>query len=88
MVIFFFSGAESSSGTIWSAAYELARLPTLQDKIRDEIKEVLEEFDGKLCYESLNKMKYVDMTIDETVLKKKLFLSIKIYKNLLVDCFF
>lgn len=44
--------------------YELAQNQEIQDKLRDEIKETLEKNDGKLTYDSMIEMIYMQMVID------------------------
>lgn len=44
--------------------YELARNPEAQSKAYAEINEVLRRHDGKLTYESINEMKYMENCID------------------------
>lgn len=50
------------------ASHELAVNPDVQKKLRDECKRVHEQLDGKqINYEILQKMKYLDMVISETL---------------------
>lgn len=49
--------------------YELAQNPDIQQKLRDEINAGLESNDGKLTYEILSNLKYLDMVINETLRK-------------------
>lgn len=44
-------------------AYELAINPDIQKKLRDEVEKTDQECDGKLTYESLMRMKYMDMVV-------------------------
>lgn len=44
-------------------AYELAVNPEIQDRLRAEMEETNQECDGKITYEALMKMKYLDMII-------------------------
>jgi cytochrome P450 family 6 len=44
--------------------YELAQNETIQDKLRNEIIEVLARYDNKITYEALKEMKYLQMTLD------------------------
>lgn len=57
--IFFLAGFETSSSTMSNALYELALNPPIQNKLRDEIKQILKQ-DGKLSYDAVNKMTYLD----------------------------
>uniref|UniRef100_V5GR19 Cytochrome P450 9e2 n=1 Tax=Anoplophora glabripennis TaxID=217634 RepID=V5GR19_ANOGL len=68
-MIFFFAGFDTVSGLMCFLAYELVANPDIQDKLREEIKTTLEECGGKLTYEGLLKMKYMDMVVSETLRK-------------------
>jgi len=51
-------------------AHELAVNPEVQDRLYEEVKEVKEELNGKqLTYEILQKMKYMDMVVSESLRK-------------------
>ncbi|XP_058988254.1 cytochrome P450 6A1-like, partial [Musca domestica] len=65
LFLFFAAGYESSANTISNSLWELARHPELQDRVRDEIHAVLEEFNNELCYEACMKMTYLDQIISE-----------------------
>ena len=57
--VFFAAGFETSSTTISNALYELALNPSIQNELRNEILEILNETDEKLSYEIIKKMKYL-----------------------------
>lgn len=63
-LIFFVAGFESSAATMSYCMYELAKKPETQEKAFQEIISVLQKHDGKLTYESVGEMKYVDNCID------------------------
>lgn len=69
--VFFNGGFETSSTTMSFALYELARHPEIQKKARQEIDEVLENYQQKLTYDSMKDMKYLNQIIagmiDESV---------------------
>ncbi|KOC62019.1 Cytochrome P450 6B1 [Habropoda laboriosa] len=67
--VFFAAGFETSSITITNTLYELALNQSIQDKVRAEIKDVLEETDGKITYDCIRKMKYLDACFQETLRK-------------------
>lgn len=62
-LLFFFGGFDTSSNTSTFTLFELAQHPELQEKLRTEILEVLEKHNGKLTYESLSEMTYLDKVI-------------------------
>ncbi|VEN39385.1 unnamed protein product [Callosobruchus maculatus] len=68
-MIFFFGGFETSSNLMSFMAYELAGHQEVQTKLRKEIEDTWNECNGKLTYEALLKMKYLDMVISETLRK-------------------
>lgn len=67
--VFLVAGYETSSTTSGFCIYELALNHDLQNKARKEIEVVLEETGGKLTYDALSKMKFMDQCIYETLRK-------------------
>ncbi|XP_018576919.1 probable cytochrome P450 6a14 isoform X2 [Anoplophora glabripennis] len=65
--VFFVAGFETSSTTMTFALFELATNPDMQERLRDEINEVLARHEGKVTYDSLSEMKYLGQVIDETL---------------------
>nr|WIT94152.1 cytochrome P450 monooxygenase CYP9Z216 [Euwallacea interjectus] len=68
-LVFFFAGFDAVSTALCFGTYELAVNKDVQDKLREEIGEVHELNNGKLTYESLLKMKYMDMVVSEALRK-------------------
>ncbi|KAF5291527.1 hypothetical protein FQR65_LT01840 [Abscondita terminalis] len=68
-LIFFFAGFESTAGLMTFMSYELALNQNIQEQLRREIDETLNDCNGVLTYEALNQMKYMDMVISETLRK-------------------
>lgn len=50
-------------------AYELALNIDIQERLRDEIFEILEKYDDEVNHESIAEMKYLDMVLNETLRK-------------------
>ncbi|KAF2882937.1 hypothetical protein ILUMI_23242 [Ignelater luminosus] len=67
--IFFLAGFETSSTTLTFCFYELVANPEIQEKLRLEIKDVLEKHDGKLTYNAIMEMTYMDWCVNETLRK-------------------
>ncbi|XP_012541825.2 cytochrome P450 9e2-like [Monomorium pharaonis] len=65
--IFFFGGFDTVSSLMCFAAHEIAVNPQVQAKLHDEIDEVLKTTNGKLTYEALNGMQYLDAVINEAL---------------------
>ncbi|XP_046752753.1 probable cytochrome P450 6a14 [Diprion similis] len=65
--VFFAAGFETSSTTISHALMELAQNHDMQDRLRREITESLEASGGKITYETLRELKYLDMVFKETL---------------------
>lgn len=66
--LFFFAGFETTAILMSFVALELMQNPDCQEKLRQEIVDVLETLDGKpLTYEALQGMKYMDMVVSETL---------------------
>lgn len=68
-MIFFFAGFETTSIMLSMMAYELAVNPDIQDRLINEIDDYLQEADGKVTYEGINKLKYLDMVLSEVLRK-------------------
>ncbi|XP_014481499.1 PREDICTED: uncharacterized protein LOC106747956 [Dinoponera quadriceps] len=65
--IFFTGGFETSSSAMSFSLYELAMQPKLQDKLRKEINDAIDENGGKLTYDMVLSLPYLDMVIFETL---------------------
>lgn len=62
--VFFIAGFETTASTISYCLYELALNPEIQNTLREKIKQTLDENDGKLSYDTLKCMTYLDMVIN------------------------
>lgn len=62
--IFFVGGFETSSSTGTFVLFNLVRHPEVQEKLREEIKEVLKRHRNEINYEAMKEMKYLQMVID------------------------
>uniref|UniRef100_A0A6P7H9V0 Cytochrome P450 9e2-like n=1 Tax=Diabrotica virgifera virgifera TaxID=50390 RepID=A0A6P7H9V0_DIAVI len=67
--LFFFAGYESVSTMMCCMAHELAVNTDIQDRLRKEIVETDKNSSGKLTYDSLVRMKYLDMVTSEVLRK-------------------
>ncbi|XP_055947998.1 cytochrome P450 3A8-like [Argiope bruennichi] len=66
-VIFFIAGYDTTATTLTMATYFLALHQDIQDKVRAEVDSLLKEHNGKLTYEAVQSMKYLDNVISETL---------------------
>ncbi|XP_055636876.1 probable cytochrome P450 9f2 [Toxorhynchites rutilus septentrionalis] len=65
---FFFGGIETTTVVLCFAVYELSLNPEIQDRLRAEIDDIEESLaDGKLTYEAMQRMKYLDMVVSEAL---------------------
>ncbi|GJQ64939.1 putative heme binding protein, partial [Trypoxylus dichotomus] len=67
--LFLNAGYETTRNAIKFFLFEIACNQNIQQKLRDEINEILTEYGGEMTYEALGKMKYLDMVINETLRK-------------------
>lgn len=63
----FVEGYETSSSVLGFAIYEMARNPDVQERLYEEITEVLAKHDGKFTFDALQEMEYLDMVTHETM---------------------
>lgn len=61
--VFYIAGFETSSTAIAYALFELAQNMELQNKARKHITDVMNKYNGKISYESLSDMTYVEQCI-------------------------
>lgn len=68
--LFFFAGFRTVSSSLSFIIHELMEHKDVQDKLKAEIKEVVESLEGAvLTYEALAKMKYLEAVISESLRK-------------------
>jgi cytochrome P450 family 6 len=61
--IFFVAGFETSSTALSFCLHELALNPEVQERLRYEIDSTLEKYEGKITYDGIQSMSYVDKVI-------------------------
>lgn len=67
-VVFFLAGFTGVSSTFCFLIHELAANPRIQDRLYEEIVETKNQLNGnELIFEALQKMKYMDMVVSETL---------------------
>ncbi|XP_041973138.1 cytochrome P450 6B5-like [Aricia agestis] len=65
--VFYAAGYETSATTMSFMLYELARNPNIQEKLHQEIDEVLGSSNGEVTYDTLSKLPYMEKVFDETL---------------------
>lgn len=63
-LIFFVAGSETSATTIAFCLYELAKNPSVQQRLQQEIDSVFKQNNDQFTYESINAMNYLRCCID------------------------
>ncbi|KYN02647.1 Cytochrome P450 9e2, partial [Cyphomyrmex costatus] len=76
--VFFLAGFETSSTTMSFVAHEIAANPNVQTKLQQEIDKVLEESNGEVTYEAINRLDYLDAVISEAL---RLYPPVPIYER-------
>ncbi|XP_037947258.1 cytochrome P450 6a9-like isoform X2 [Teleopsis dalmanni] len=65
--LFFVAGFETSSTTMGFALYELAKHEEIQERVRKEISDVLDNYKQELTYEAIKDMTFLNQVILETL---------------------
>jgi cytochrome P450 family 6 len=60
---FLLAGYETAASTLTFALYELALHPEIQQSVRAEIVQVMSKHGGKLTYDSIQDMSYLDRVV-------------------------
>lgn len=66
------AGSEASAIAFTFCIYQMARNTNIQNKAYEEIKNVLDKYDGALTYEALGEMQYIENCIDGKFYTKNL----------------
>ncbi|XP_039315612.1 cytochrome P450 6k1 [Solenopsis invicta] len=65
--VFFTAGYETSSSVMAFTLYEIAIHSEIQNRLRKEILDALHETDGKITYDMVMSLPYLDMVVSETL---------------------
>ena len=66
-IVFLLAGFETTSNTLSSLTYHLAKNPDVQDTLVDEVDDVLEAHGGRLDHETITDMPYLEACIKEAL---------------------
>lgn len=77
--VFFAAGYETSSNTIAFCLHELALNTEIQEKTRRDIQDAIDSRNGKLTYDAVQDMKYLDMVIAGKNPFSSIFIYYKLY---------
>lgn len=69
----FLEGFETSSSGLSYVLYDLAQNPAIQDRLKAEIDEVLDNHDNKFTYEALQDMPFLECVVHGTYNRLSLF---------------
>ncbi|XP_004536778.1 probable cytochrome P450 308a1 isoform X2 [Ceratitis capitata] len=64
---FLLEGFETSSSLMAFALYEYAKHPSVQERLQNEIDDVLARYSGEISYEAIQEMPYLGATLYETL---------------------
>ena len=61
------AGYDTTGTTLAYASYQLARNPEIQEKLRNEIEDLVDSDNSEMTYEDIQSMTYLDQIISETL---------------------
>ncbi|EDV93021.1 GH19082 [Drosophila grimshawi] len=67
--IFYVAGQETTGSTTAFTLYELAQYPEHLKRLQAEVDETLKQNDGKITYDALNKMEFLELCLQESLRK-------------------
>jgi cytochrome P450 len=70
--VFFLAGFDTSSSATSYACWELAANPDIQERVQQEIDQVLGKYEENVTYEALKEMKFLDCVINGTFLEERM----------------
>lgn len=61
--LFFLAGYETSSNVLSFTFLEIARNAAIQNRLQEEIDKIWSTYDGKISYESIQELTYMDQVL-------------------------
>ena len=65
--IFFVAGYETTASTLTSLSYFLSKHPEIQERVYDEVTDVMQRHDGKIDHETISEMEYLEACVNESL---------------------
>ncbi|KAI4456041.1 cytochrome p450 [Holotrichia oblita] len=66
-LLFFIAGFDTTSQILSMCLFSLATHSDIQEKLREEVKKVLNKYNGEITYDALQDLKYMEQVINETM---------------------
>ena len=66
-IIFFVAGFETTANTLSTLCHTFAKYPEVQDRVYEEVKDVMARHDGNINHETIEEMEYLEATISENL---------------------
>lgn len=63
-LVFFGGGFETTSSTLTFCLFEIVKNSAIQQRVHDEIDQVMKKYDGNVTYESISEMKYLSACLE------------------------
>lgn len=63
VLVFFVAGFETAASTMTFCLFELSHHPDIQEKLHSEINDVLQRHSGKITYQAVQEMPYLDAVV-------------------------
>ena len=66
-LVILIAGYDTTANTLSYVCYELAKNPEIQERLREEVDDIIDDDCKNIKYEQLQKMPYMDMVMAETL---------------------
>nr|AHW57324.1 CYP321F3 [Chilo suppressalis] len=64
---FFIAGVEPAASSVFGAMIEIGRHSEIQKRVQEEVDNVFDKYDGKLSFDAISEMEYLDNVINEAL---------------------
>nr|APH81393.1 cytochrome P450 CYP3027C1 [Tigriopus kingsejongensis] len=66
-IVFFVAGYGTTANALSTLCYNLAKNPEIQERLYEELQDVIDKFDGRIDHESIQEMEYLEACIQENL---------------------